>query len=90
MMDFPSLPFRSIPSPDDSTNLVDLLDDLRTPQPGPVDPERCPVCRTLWAILSKELKAGHGLMAKAVVYAMHTHMVHGHPEDTRTAEQIPA
>lgn len=66
------------------TTLLDLLDDLKTPRPGPVDPEGCPVCGSLRAVLSRELKSGDRLSTRAVVYAMYTHMIYGHPQDSRT------
>jgi len=64
--------------------LLELLDNLKTPRPGPVDPDGCPVCGSLRAILGTELKGGDRLSARAVVSAMHTHMIYGHPHDSRT------
>lgn len=57
--------------------------DLRTPRPGMVDPETCPVCSNLRGILTAALSTKSALMARDVVHAMHTHMIYGHPNDPR-------
>ena len=41
------------------------------------------MCGVLRESLSAALKARNPQSARAVIYAMHTHMFHGHPNDPR-------
>jgi hypothetical protein len=60
-----------------------LIFDLTTPRPGPVDPERCPMCRRLRDTLSAAITSGNAPNSRAVVYAMYAHTTQGHPTDPR-------
>lgn len=57
--------------------------DLRTPRPGKVDPETCPMCALLRDSVSAAISSGSQQTAVSVVRAMHTHMFYGHPNDPR-------
>lgn len=57
--------------------------DLRTPRSGMVNPDTCPVCRRLREHVTAAICTRSPTVAGAVVRAMHTHMVHGHPNDPR-------
>jgi hypothetical protein len=58
--------------------------NLRVPRPGPVDPDRCPVCARLRDNVATVVITGSRKAARGLVTAMRTHMVHGHPKDPRT------
>lgn len=64
--------------------MLSLISDVWSRRPGPVDPERCPVRGRLRAGLSGALTTEDDVTARAIVYAMHTHMMYGHPDDSRT------
>ncbi|GAA5704466.1 hypothetical protein Save01_05311 [Streptomyces avermitilis] len=64
-----------------------ILFDLRTPRPGRVDPETCPVCALLRMGVTEAVKTGDPKAAAATVRAMHVHMVWGHPNDPRNVRR---
>lgn len=70
--------------------MPNLLDDLRTPQQGPVDPEQCLVCQKLREVLAAAVLLGSPTSAGNLVRAAHQHMLHGHPNDQRTQRAAPA
>jgi hypothetical protein len=70
--------------------MPNLSDDLRTPQSGPVDPDRCPMCEQLRAVLRTAVLLGSQTSAGNLVRIAHTHMIHGHPRDPRTRRTAPA
>lgn len=70
--------------------MPNLSDDLRTPQAGSVDPDRCPVCEQLRAVLRAAVLLGSSTSAGNLVRAAHAHMIHGHPRDPRTRRAEPA
>lgn len=59
---------------------------LVAPQPGPVDPERCPVCKELTRALGTAITVHNAKRARAVLTAMNHHMHQGHPDDPRHAQ----
>ncbi|MET8691769.1 hypothetical protein ABZV65_04390 [Streptomyces bauhiniae] len=56
---------------------------LVTPRPGPVDPERCPICKELTRALGTAITMRNQKRATAVLVAMQHHMHQGHPDDPR-------
>lgn len=66
-----------------------LMLDLRTPRRGLADPATCPVCRFLRNCVRHVITSGSTSGARPVVLAMHTHLIHGHPNDPRTIRKSP-
>lgn len=66
-----------------------LIVDLTTPRFGPVDPDTCSTCGMLRDTLGAAMTTGNAQNARAVVYGMHAHMIHGHPDDPRNVRPTP-
>lgn len=69
--------------------MLPMIDDLRIPRPGKVDPDRCPVCNRLRIALRVCLHTGNAAGARETVFDMQAHMTHGHPDDPRNTRPAP-
>lgn len=61
--------------------------DLKTPRPGPINPNTCHVCAALRALVVKAARELSADGVKIMVQAMHVHMIYGHPTDRRSVGQ---